>query len=347
MTTLDFSALRTSGPAPLVRRFKPDAVAWPLNPVIAAVPGLIALLATVLVLTQAFQVDATQPRFSSFLILVMSLLGLSIPGAFVLVTLWYVLNTETVPSLTGRLPAFAAMNGLAFTARASSPSYPGTLFRFGSEAKVRNRLRSTSGRYFDLGDLTYLEQPGDARSQKNWGFLAVHLGRPLPHMVLEATLSGFPGWRLPFEFDRTQVLALEGDFGRHFTLYCPTGYERDALYVFAPDLMSLLVEHADGLHVEVIDEWLFVYAPRTFKGESVEEYERLFAIIGVVGAKAVRQTAHYVDERVTRGEGRSVALAVSRLGWRLREAGRDQGGWLLAGTGTGFILGVVCFVVLK
>ena len=39
---------------------------------------------------------------------------------------------------------------------------------------------------------------------------------------------------------RTQVLSLEGDFDRYFTLYCPKEYERDALYVFTPDLMALL-----------------------------------------------------------------------------------------------------------
>lgn len=40
------------------------------------------------------------------------------------------------------------------------------------------------------------------------------------------------------------MLSLEGDFDRYFTLYCPGDYERDALYVFTPDLLALLIDES-------------------------------------------------------------------------------------------------------
>ena len=91
-----------------------------------------------------------------------------------------------------------------------------------------------------------------------------------------------------------QALSLEGDFDKYFTLYCPEGFERDALYVFAPDLMALLIDEAGGKHVEVIDDWMFVY--RFLGTESFfDESERLFRIVELVGSKALRQTHLYSD----------------------------------------------------
>ena len=57
------------------------------------------------------------------------------------------------------------------------------------------------------------------------------------------------GATLPATFRRDQVLSLEGDFNRYFTLYCPRQYERDALYVFTSDLISLLNDEADPFDV--------------------------------------------------------------------------------------------------
>lgn len=58
--------------------------------------------------------------------------------------------------------------------------------------------------------------------------------------------------------DREQRLSLEGDFDRHFALYCPAGSERDALYLFTPDILALLIDRVRGLDVEVVGDRLLL-----------------------------------------------------------------------------------------
>jgi len=98
--------------------------------------------------------------------------------------------------------------------------------------------------------------------------------------------------------DRTQILHLEGDFDEHFTLYCPAQYEQDALYIFTPDLMSLLIDEASPYDVELIDQWMLVYSSKAFVLTDPAVLQRLFTIADTVGAKALNQTARYADERI-------------------------------------------------
>jgi hypothetical protein len=93
------------------------------------------------------------------------------------------------------------------------------------------------------------------------------------------------------------VLSLEGDFDRYFTLFCPKQYERDALYVFTPDLMALCIDEVAPFDVEIVDDWMFVYSPRAFRMDDPALLDRLFRIIDVVGSKALRQTSRYHDDK--------------------------------------------------
>src|SRR5690606_3240844 len=125
-----------------------------------------------------------------------------------------------------------------------------------------------------------------------------------PHMLLDSRqnntwgFSGFAGL-----FDRAQVLSLEGDFDRWFTLYCPRQYETDALYVFSPGLMALCIDEVAPFDVEIVDDWMFVYSPRPFRMDDPALLERLFRIIDVVGSKTLKQTRRYRDERAASPAG--------------------------------------------
>ena len=126
----------------------------------------------------------------------------------------------------------------------------------------------------------------------------MRLDRPLPHILLESTANDQNSTgALPVSVDRSQRLSLEGDFDKHFTLYAPADYEADALYIFAPDLMALLIDEVGVSHVEIIDDWLFVYSPDDFTRLDAAGYERLYRMIDVLQAKALRQTRAYQDER--------------------------------------------------
>jgi len=214
------------------------------------------------------------------------------------------------------LSRFADANGLSFSASDSSPQYPGAIFSIGSGRMVKDHLQSTTDRFLDMGNYQYTTGSGKNQQTHNWGFMAMHLDRKLPHMMLDSRANNsIFGTNLPASFSKDQVLSLEGDFDKHFTLYAPKAYERDALYVFTPDLMALLIDEASPFDVEIVDDWMFVYSSRKFDVVSPALYQRLFRIVDTVGAKTLSQTDRYVDERV----GSFAANFVAPQGQRLKK----------------------------
>jgi hypothetical protein len=215
-----------------------------------------------------------------------------------------------------RLDRFARANGMRFSPSDAAPSYPGAIFQQGGARAAFDHFTTAEGRFVDFGNFRYTTGSGKNRTTHTWGFLALDLDRRLPHMVLDSRANNglFGGTNLPAYFDKEQVLALEGDFDRYFTLYCPKEYERDALYVFTPDLMALLIDEAAPFDVEVIDDWIFVYSATPFDMASPGVHARLFRIVDTVGAKAIDRTDRYADERV----GDRAADIVAPQGARLK-----------------------------
>lgn len=241
----------------------------------------------------------------------MILLAVLIGGAIVL----GVVSAAKRWSRWVRLDRFAHANGLVFSPLSPNPTYPGAIFQIGSDRKATEHFRTADGRFLDMGNYQYTTGSGKNRTTRTWGFLALQLDRRLPHMVLDATSNNglFGGTNLPAFFDKSQVLSLEGDFDRYFTLYCPKQYERDALYVFTPDLMALLIDEAAPYDVEIVDDWMFVYSQVRLDLGQPATLERLFRIVETVGAKTLTQTDRYSDERVGDFTANVVAPQGSRL----------------------------------
>lgn len=215
-----------------------------------------------------------------------------------------------------RLDWFARSNGMTFSPRDPDPNYPGAIFRNGGSRAAVDHFRSVEGRFFDTGNFSYVVSNGKSSTTVTWGFLAMHLERRLPHMMLDSVQNNMFGMTgIAGLFSREQVLSLEGDFDRYFTLYCPQQYERDALYVFTPDLMALCIDEAAPFDVEIVDDWLFVYSPKAFRMDDPHLLSRIFRIIDLMGAKALRQTRRYQDDRVA---APFPANMVAQPGQRLR-----------------------------
>ena len=214
-----------------------------------------------------------------------------------------------------RLTRFADANGFVFSPRHSAPSYPGMVFGIGHRRTAIDHITRSTGRFLDIGNFRYTTGSGRNQKTRTWGFMALHLDRRLPHMLLDARANNVLGMsNLPATFSKDQVLSLEGDFDQHFTLYAPREYERDALYVFTPDLMALLIDEAGTLDVEVIDDWMFVYATAAFRMGEPATMLRLLRIVDTIGATTVDQTDRYADERI----GDRAVNLVAPQGARLR-----------------------------
>ena len=146
------------------------------------------------------------------------------------------------------------------------------------------------------------------------GYLAITLPRRMPHMILDARGNDpMFGSSLPRPPALDQHLSLEGDFDSHFRLFVPSGYERDALYVFTPDLMALLIDEAGDFDVEIRDDRLIVCARGGFRLHDPATWARFDRILTVVGAKALDRTDLYADERMRNRAANVVAPAGTRL----------------------------------
>ena len=214
-----------------------------------------------------------------------------------------------------RLAFFAQANGWGFVPERTNPPLAGAIFNVGDSRLAYDCLSARSGRYFEIGNHQYSGNGVGQRALRHWGYFAIRLDRRLPHMVLEAKANRhrFAGSNLPASFRSKQLLALEGDFNISFTLFAPRGYERDALYLFTPDLMALLVDEASSYDVEVIDDWMYVYSPKPFDLLARSTYGRVLRIVDTVGAKTLSRSVRYRDERTENFDANTVAPGGRRL----------------------------------
>jgi hypothetical protein len=227
-------------------------------------------------------------------------------------------DTAALPDLA----AFAVANSLTYEPSAFVPDYGGALFEFLQRAGVTDRFVASDG--LEVGRITGDVGGSQTRTSgsftvtttistttvRTYGYIAIRLNRNMPQLVLDAKRNGRS---IPMPIARGQKLSLEGDFNRHFTLYAPNGYERDALYVMTPDLMGLLIDETGNFDVEIVDNYLFAYSPKDFDLHSAELWQRIARIRDVLGAKALSQTERYRDDAPG-----STATTVAPDGARLR-----------------------------
>jgi hypothetical protein len=245
-----------------------------------------------------------------------------------------------------RLSRFAWENGFTYSPESAKPTYKGALF-YNLPAIVYNHIVSNTGRFFDIGNVRYGSPGADnaVTEVSHRGFLAVHIGGALPHIILDAKANDGRTGGIGMQFSDQPTLRLEGNFNEHFTLYCPPGYERDALYILTPDLMALLLDESLAFDVELVGDWMFVYAMKPFDFMDVATYQRLFRIVETVGERAARRSTWYRDDQYSSPEAAAAKPRGSRMKVRIPR-------WflvlllaLLASISWIFVSGVLAFVL--
>jgi hypothetical protein len=219
-------------------------------------------------------------------------------GALTAVILWFRRSSRLREERWFRLDRFARANGMSFHLGADAPNLPGVIFTIGSARQASDIVRGTIPRFVEFGNYEYTTGSGKNRTTHRWGYVAIKLDVPLPHIVLDATSNNslFRS-NLPATFDKDQRLSFEGDFDEYFSLYCPQGYEQDALYLFTPDIMARFIDHAAALDVEIVDDWLFLYGKREFSGLDPATWAWLFSIVAALLHKFA-QWARWRDDRL-------------------------------------------------
>ncbi len=200
-----------------------------------------------------------------------------------------------------RAENYARDNNLEYTrVRHPDRHLRGMLFQVGRPVVTEHRVRRTGRPSAEIARYTF-DLSGDPNSPTlvTWGYATLRLPAALPHIVLDARgannllSTSLPGMWAP----RTeQKLSLEGDFDRYFTLFCPRGYEADALYLFTPDVMTRLIDRAALYDVEIIDNQLFLYSKRHLARDDAASWQRADGALRAMAEK-VEQWGRWRDDR--------------------------------------------------
>jgi hypothetical protein len=201
-----------------------------------------------------------------------------------------------------RLDSFAQLNHMTYEFERRDLRYSGAIFSLGTKAVASDVMTVMSGRGIQIGNYrSHARSLGDS-ARFQGGYVAIELDRRMPHMIAVAKRRRkLGGQSIAPGLLRNQVLSLEGDFDKYFTLYAPRQYERDALYVFTPDLMVLLIDRLATYDLEIVDNRLYIYSHKPFDLMDPATHQRLAGIVQVVGRKATNQTLRYSDDRTAPG----------------------------------------------
>lgn len=271
--------------------------------------GLLAMImGTVSNLTRGRDVE---PDDAVGMIVMTALFAIAFP-----VLVWAAVRTgrrRMRPRQHWALARFAADNGFAYLPGPARGDLPSWSYR-GSLTKARAiRARTTRGRPIEWCD--YENRYGNSASHHTQfgGWIRIGLRRPLPHIVLRATQRGARVLSTASVPDSSQRLSLEGDFDSHFALYCPSGYERDALYLFTPDVMARAVDEAGGWDIEIVDDVLLLTRSRDVVTTDPAEWSEIIRTT-VAFAGKIEQWERWRDDRAEVEPDGAMGLPVAGVG---------------------------------
>ena len=159
----------------------------------------------------------------------------------------------------------------------------------------------------------------DPKGPRNaFRYLVMKLPRALPHLMIDGKRNGSLRQLLPGQ----QRLSLEGDFDRHFAVYVPEGYARDALELLTPDVMAGLIDYGRYWDIEVVEDRMVVVSHRFRRSTDRAETTAMLLFSEVVGADLAHQAVTYTDPRAERPR-----FDIAGSGRRLR---RRSQAWTIA-----------------
>lgn len=198
-----------------------------------------------------------------------------------------------------RMDKFARINNLTLVTDRTDPPLSGVIFGVGHSRQINEALILPDGT--EIGNYQYTTGSGKNRQTHIWGYMRVKLVRHVPNMLLDSKKNNFFGGRfsnLPQSYTKDQTLKLEGDFNDHFTLYAPSDYGQDALYIFTPDVMAALIDHGSDFDMEVIDNNLVFYRTQALRLETEQELQGLLTVLEKISSELIDQADYYADSRV-------------------------------------------------
>jgi hypothetical protein len=233
----------------------------------------------------------------------MTVFGIPLLGTGVFF-LWYLIRTRRRRSTIRahyRLARFGRVNGLSYAPGPLSDAHMGPAAARGM--LVTRIMRPRTARPVEFGNHE-LDRGSDFHGITQFGgYAMIGLRRELPHIQVLARGTRLRRAMTPtVDVARSQRLELEGDFDRHAALYCPEGYERDALYLFTPDVMAVLVDRVRGFDVEIRGDRLLLRSPADMVTLDPDRWRDVIDATAALLAK-VDRWERWRDDRLASLEG--------------------------------------------
>jgi len=242
------------------------------------------------------------------LIVVGAVMGEQIPGICVIASVLTVLMlgfwsaalaaSLRIHRLWRHLDRYATTLGGRLETLTYSARPGGILIARGQAGLSRTVITLPSG--VRIGDWEYLRrgtQPG-TNAAYTWGYISIPLAAAVPHLVLDSRRNQrVSAIGAGADLRRSQIISLEGDFDRHFTVYSPEGYGADALYFLTPDVMRDLIDVATDWDVEFIDDEVVFFRPGPILKADDAALDRLVAFAARWTQRAVAWS-HWRDPRL-------------------------------------------------
>jgi len=373
MHTTEYSptSLRTAALTERVKRrdvrkfYRPLAARYPSvrnlsTPMRRAAMFIGAACGAIGALTMAFgmaqDVDNGGPEDTEELI-AMAAIAAVLLGAGILMA-WFFVRMSTrrgTPKRHYRLARFATANGLSYEPGPVSGKHVKPWASRGDLTLTRV-MRPASLRSIEFANYELRAYAAGSGNTQFGGFCAVRLSTRLPHIYLRAQSGPMDQFTMVALPDSAQRLSLEGDFDDYFTLYCPEKYERDALYLFTPDVMVRLMNRVRGFDVEIIDDWLFFVSSRDVVTLDPESWQGLYEAVGALIDKIGRWERWRDDRlpavpRVSSGPGASAAAGAAAALVGLKPAARSgrvaaRGRRLRMRLGAGEVIGLIALALV-
>jgi len=159
---------------------------------------------------------------------------------------------------------FAKANNFSYQKQAPLEQFSAPYLEMGHSRKIEDVI---SGKYLGLPIcfFTFSCTIGYGRNAKHVIFTAceIHYKTNLPRIFLDALRHDFLNADIFTKPSYGEIISLEGDFNEYFTLYVPKGFEREALQIFAPDVMAKLIDNSKQFDLEFFGDHLYIYSSKT------------------------------------------------------------------------------------
>jgi len=169
---------------------------------------------------------------------------------------------------------FSIHKGFTYLPKGNLDGLDGNLFQIGYNRLVTDVIK---GEYkncpMTLLTYSYVSQNNRYSQTYTYTVFELQFKTKMPNILLQKISDSYEeSFEKCFDGD---ILKLEGDFNKYFTVNVAKGYELEALEVFTPDVMADLIDKAKNFSLEIVNDHLFIYAHKIIstKKELIEFYD--------------------------------------------------------------------------